>query len=169
VAGQIIQNLFPKQTKYVFTRFKLSKLGSVCLLVIIWQTYDQAFSSGAFQSVKPSNIIFIVFMSIALFFIFLAVCFFTSILWLPRQDTISVCYCVPAKTPAMGVPLANVMFIGLSAQLESKIQIPMVIYQVRLSSVLSLPNSDGHVGATDCSRKSPHHGFPKMDTSRRRG
>jgi hypothetical protein len=80
-----------------------------------------------------------------------------------------VCYCVPAKTPAMGVPLANVMFIGLSAQLESKIQIPMVIYQVRLSSVLSLPNSDGHVGATDCSRKSPHHGFPKMDTSRRRG
>jgi sodium/bile acid cotransporter 7 len=131
MAGQIIQNAFPKQTKYVFTRFKLSKLGSFCLLVIIWQTYDQAFSSGAFQSVKPSNIIFIVFISIVLFFIFLAVCFFTSILWLPRQDTISVCYCVPAKTPAMGVPLANVMFIGLSAQLESKIQIPMVIYQVR--------------------------------------
>ncbi|RDI87989.1 hypothetical protein Vi05172_g1775 [Venturia inaequalis] len=129
VAGQIIQNVFPKQTKHVFTRFKLSKLGSFCLLVIIWQTYDQAFSSGAFQSIKPSNIIFIVFISIALFFIFLAVCFFTSTLWLPRQDTISVCYCVPAKTPAMGVPLANVMFIGLSAQLESKIQIPMVIYQ----------------------------------------
>ncbi|KAE9966946.1 hypothetical protein BLS_006665 [Venturia inaequalis] len=129
VAGQTIQNAFPKQTKHVFTRFKLSKLGSFCLLVIIWQTYDQAFSSGAFQSIKPSNIIFIVFISIALFFIFLAVCFFTSTLWLPRQDTISVCYCVPAKTPAMGVPLANVMFIGLSAQLESKIQIPMVIYQ----------------------------------------
>lgn len=50
-------------------------------------------------------------------------------LWLPKADVISVCYCVPAKTPAMGVPLAHVMFVGLSAQLESKIQIPMVIYQ----------------------------------------
>ncbi|QDS77131.1 hypothetical protein FKW77_001135 [Venturia effusa] len=129
VAGQVIQNAFPKQTKFAFAYFKLSKLGSFCLLVIIWQTYDQAFSSGAFQTAKASNIIFIVFVSVALFFVFLAVCFFTSILWLPRQDTISVCYCVPAKTPAMGVPLANVMFIGLSSQLESKIQIPMVIYQ----------------------------------------
>ncbi|TLD29741.1 sodium bile acid symporter family protein [Venturia nashicola] len=129
VAGQIIQNIFPKQTKIIFTRFKLSKLASICLLVLIWQTYDQAFSSRAFQSIKASNIIFIVFMSIALFFIFLAVCFFTSTMWLPRQDTISVCYCVPAKTPAMGVPLANVMFLGLSTQLKSKIQIPMVIYQ----------------------------------------
>ncbi|TID19057.1 sodium bile acid symporter family protein [Venturia nashicola] len=129
VAGQIIQNIFPKQTKIIFTRFKLSKLASICLLVLIWQTYDQAFSSRAFQSIKASNIVFIVFMSIALFFIFLAVCFFTSTMWLPRQDTISVCYCVPAKTPAMGVPLANVMFLGLSTQLKSKIQIPMVIYQ----------------------------------------
>ena len=73
--------------------------------------------------------VFIVFISIALFVIFLAVCFCSSIFWLPKADTISVCYCVPAKSPALGVPLANVMFIGLSAQLESKIQIPMVIYQ----------------------------------------
>jgi sodium/bile acid cotransporter 7 len=167
VAGQIIQNLFPKQTNYIFTRFKLSKLGSVCLLVIIWQTYDQAFSSGAFQSVKPSNIIFIVFISIALFFVFLAVCFFTSILWLPREDTISVCYCVPAKTPAMGVPLANVMFIGLSAQLESKIQIPMVIYQVSSSSffLYSKSVSDVYAGPANRSRKPSHNGISEMDTA----
>jgi sodium/bile acid cotransporter 7 len=73
--------------------------------------------------------ILIVFVSIGIFFAFLAVCFLTSNLWLPRKDTISVCYCVPAKTPAMGVPLANVMFLGLNAQTQSKIQIPMVIYQ----------------------------------------
>ena len=38
-------------------------------------------------------------------------------------------YCVPAKTPAMGVPLSNVMFPGLPAMTASKIQIPMVIFQ----------------------------------------
>jgi sodium/bile acid cotransporter 7 len=73
--------------------------------------------------------VFIVFISIAIFFVFLLVCFFTSNLWLPKVDTISVCYCVPAKSPALGVPLANVMFVGLSSQTASKIQMPMVIYQ----------------------------------------
>ena len=38
-------------------------------------------------------------------------------------------YIVPAKTPAMGVPLSNVMFPGLSSIASSKSQIPMVIFQ----------------------------------------
>jgi solute carrier family 10 (sodium/bile acid cotransporter), member 7 len=73
--------------------------------------------------------LFIVFISIALFFLFFAVCFTSSIIWLPKKDVVSVCYCVPAKTPAMGVPLANTIFLGMSPVLEAKIQIPMVIYQ----------------------------------------
>lgn len=121
--------MFPGPTKRTIEKFKLNKTGSFALLVIIWSTYDQAFRSRAFDSVKTSNMIFIVFISFAFFFIFLAVCFFTSRLWLPKADTISVCYCVPAKSPALGVPLANIMFLGLSTQLKSKIQMPMVIYQ----------------------------------------
>ena len=73
--------------------------------------------------------IFIVFISIALFIIFNAIAFFSSIIWLPKEDTISVCYCVPAKTPALGVPLSMTMFVGLNSVLEAKLQIPMVIYQ----------------------------------------
>lgn len=38
-------------------------------------------------------------------------------------------YIVPAKTPAMGVPLSNVMFAALSPIVESKLQIPLVIFQ----------------------------------------
>lgn len=129
IVGQIIQNIFPKLTKDIIARFKLNKLGSISLLVIIWQTYDEAFRSGAFKSVKGSNMVFIVFISIALFMVYFSVAFFSSIMWLPKEDTIAVCYCVPAKTPAMGVPLSNVMFVGLTPMVESKIQIPMVIYQ----------------------------------------
>lgn len=127
--GQVVQNTFPAATKHIFTKYKLNKIGSFMLLIIIWQTYDQAFATGAFTSVKSSNIIFIIFVSVGLFFLFLAISFTSSILWLSKEDTIAVCYCVPAKTPAMGVPLANVMFIGLGGQLESKLQIPMVLYQ----------------------------------------
>ena len=46
-----------------------------------------------------------------------------------REDTVSVCYCVPAKTPAMGVPLVRVLFLGLSPSEQSLIQVPMVIFQ----------------------------------------
>lgn len=139
--GQIIQNLFPVSTQRIFAKLKLAKIGSICLVIIIWSAYDQAFQTGAFSSVKSDNMIFIVFISVALFAIYLAICFFASILWLPKADTIAVVYCVPAKTPAMGIPLAQTMFAGLSPILEAKIQIPMVIYQglqVAAGSLLTL-------------------------------
>ena len=129
VVGQALQNLFPNATKKVMTDWKLSKLGSVSLLIIIWQSYDGAFASGAFSSVKGNNMVFIVFISIAFYIIWTSICFYISRVWLDRRNTIAVAYCVPAKTPAMGVPLATVMFTGISSKLSSKIQIPTVIFQ----------------------------------------
>ena len=123
VVGQVIQNLFPEQTNTLFIKWKVKKINSFALLIIIWQTFDQAFATGVFTSVKPSNLVFIVFMNIAFFLIWLLVSFVTSVPWLGRKDVVSVCYCVPAKTPAMGVPLSNVMFVGLSLVTESKMQI----------------------------------------------
>jgi sodium/bile acid cotransporter 7 len=127
--GQVVKNLFPKPTEKVFVDWKMSKLASIALLTLIWQTFDQAFASGAFDSVKPSNIVFIVFVSIALYFIWLGLCFSTSIIWLPRKDTIACCYCCPAKALAMVVSVSSVMFINISAIEQSKIQIPAIIYQ----------------------------------------
>ena len=73
--------------------------------------------------------IFLVFISIAFYILWTIVCVFLSRFWLDKKDTIAVAYCVPAKTPAMGVPLTSVMFAGLPAITASKIQIPMVIFQ----------------------------------------
>jgi solute carrier family 10 (sodium/bile acid cotransporter), member 7 len=74
--------------------------------------------------------LFVVFVSVALFLLFIGASFFASLLLgLSREDAVSVCYCVPAKTPAMGVPLVMTMFVGLSPLLEAKLQIPMVIFQ----------------------------------------
>lgn len=127
--GQVVQNVFPNATRKVFVGWKLSKLSSLALLCVVWQTFDQAFETGAFGTMKTSNAIFIVFISVALWLLWFAICFFTSILWLPRRDTVSVAYCVPAKTPAMGVPLTVVMYVGISSINESRIQIPMVVFQ----------------------------------------
>ncbi|OJJ47064.1 hypothetical protein ASPZODRAFT_131996 [Penicilliopsis zonata CBS 506.65] len=141
VVGQCLQYCFPKRIRKRSIQWMLSKLGSLSLLVIIWQTFDQAFGSNAFSSVKGNNIVFIVFISIVYFLIWLAICLATSMPWLSKRDTIAVAYCVPAKTPAMGVPLSNLMFVGLSSLQQAKIQIPMVIFQglqISLSSLLAI-------------------------------
>ncbi|MCJ1283333.1 hypothetical protein MMC26_002661 [Xylographa opegraphella] len=129
IVGQILQNVLPGLTKLVLVKWQLKRLSSLALLLIIWQTYDEAFATGAFSSVKSDNILFVIFISIAFYAIWTVTCVALSLLWLGKKDTIAVAYCVPAKTPAMGVPLANVMFAGLSAINVSKIQIPMVIFQ----------------------------------------
>ncbi|KAF2000154.1 hypothetical protein P154DRAFT_435391 [Amniculicola lignicola CBS 123094] len=129
LVGQVVQNVFPKPTKIVFVKWKLMKLSSVALLTLIWQTFDQAFGSGAFATVKASNIVFIIFISIALYFVWLGLCFGTSIIWLPKKDVIACCYCCPAKALAMVVPLSSVMYINISAINQSKLQIPVILYQ----------------------------------------
>jgi sodium/bile acid cotransporter 7 len=127
--GQVVQRLFPKQTKKIFFDWKLIKLSSIALLTMVWQTFDQAFSSGAFEAVKPSNIVFIVFITIALYLIWLSICFVAAILWLPKKDVIACCYCCPAKALAMVVPLTSVMYINIDAVDQSKMQIPAIIFQ----------------------------------------
>ncbi|KAG9189859.1 hypothetical protein G6011_06727 [Alternaria panax] len=127
--GQVVQRVFPKMTKKVFFEWKLLKLSSIALLTMVWQTFDQAFSSGAFEAVKPSNIIFIVFITIALYFIWLTICFTAATLWLPKKDVIACCYCCPAKALAMVVPLTSVMYINIDPVDQSKMQIPAIIFQ----------------------------------------
>ncbi|KAJ4383821.1 hypothetical protein N0V86_000664 [Didymella sp. IMI 355093] len=127
--GQVVQYFVPKVCKKVFVEWRLVKLSSVALLTLVWQTFDQAFESRAFESVKGSNIVFIVFISAALYFLWTALCFTASIIWLPKKDVIACCYCCPAKALAMVVPLTSVMYINISPVEQSKMQIPAIIFQ----------------------------------------
>ncbi|KAJ4326426.1 hypothetical protein N0V94_000101 [Neodidymelliopsis sp. IMI 364377] len=127
--GQAVQYFFPKQCKKFFVDWKVMKLSSIALLTLVWQTFDQAFQSHAFESVKKSNIIFIVFICMALYFVWLAICFTAAIIWLPKKDVIACCYCCPAKALAMVVPLTSVMYINITPVDQSKMQIPAIIFQ----------------------------------------
>ena len=129
VLGQLTRNLFPATCKKLFVEWKLNKLGSLCLLVMLWATYDQAFASRAFDTVPTSNKVFVVFISVALWVLFFGISFLTGTLWLPRKDVVAVCYCVPAKGIVMAVPLTTTIWRGLELDLESRLQIPIVIYQ----------------------------------------
>lgn len=129
VAGQVVQWWFPRQCKKVFVEWRGVKVSSVALLTLVWQTFDQAFQVDAFESVKRSNIVFVVFICMALYFIWTAICFMAAIVWLPKKDVIACCYCCPAKALAMVVPLTSVMYINISPVEQSKMQIPAIIFQ----------------------------------------
>lgn len=73
--------------------------------------------------------VFIVFMSLAFYLLWTTVCILLSIPWLDREEIVTVAYVVPAKTPALGIPLSAVIFVGLDRVTQSKIQVPVAIYQ----------------------------------------
>ncbi|PKX95167.1 bile acid:sodium symporter family protein [Aspergillus novofumigatus IBT 16806] len=140
--GQIVVKLFPNQVRKVLLQWKMSKLGSCALLVLIWSTYDGAFASNAFAEIPSNNMIFTVFILVALFCVWITIAFALSRVWLSREDTIAVSYLVSTKTPAMGVPLTTIMFVGLSSAEQSRTRLPMVIFQaiqIAGSSLLTIP------------------------------
>lgn len=142
IIGQIIRNLFEERTTKFFNKWKLNKVAQLALLMLVWQTFDRAFETRAFETIPSSNMIFIVFISIVNWLVWLIVCFVTSVFWLPREDVISVCFCVPGKTLAVGIPLSTVLWTNTTLVDQGKLQIPMVVFQafqVFLSSLLTIP------------------------------
>jgi sodium/bile acid cotransporter 7 len=127
--GQAVQWVFPRATKKFFVEWGIMRINSFALLTLVWQTFDQAFASGAFTAVKPSNILFTVFICLALYLAWSAICFTAAMLWLPKVDVIACCYCAPAKALAMVVPLTSVMYVDIEAVEQSKMQIPAVCFQ----------------------------------------
>lgn len=138
VVGQLIRHFLPNVVQTVFVKWRLSKIGSLCLLSMLWQTFDHAFETGAFKVAKPSNLVFVVFIVIVNFGIWLTICVLLSLPWLDRKDTVSVAMCVPAKTLALGLPLSFLLFEGISPLDEGLIQVPLVIFQVMQMGMASL-------------------------------
>lgn len=138
VVGQVVRYFFHDAVQTVFVKWKGSKFGSLCLLAMLWQTFDHAFETGALQTAKASNLVFIVFITIVNFGIWLTICVLLSLPWLDRKDTVSVAMCVPAKTLALGLPLSFLLFENISALDEGKLQVPLVIFQVMQMSMASL-------------------------------
>lgn len=155
--GQVVQNIFPKQTKWCLTTFKLNKVGSFMLLLIMFQSFSTAFAQDAFTSVSHASIIFLVFFNIGIYLFFTVLTYFYSRpFWIlrvfkeepnelssklyrysyaffrpfyyNRKDTVAVMLCGPAKTAALGVSLVSSQYGSHNPKLGI-ILVPLVLYQ----------------------------------------
>lgn len=56
-----------------------------------------------------------------------------------KQETISICFCAPAKTQALGIPLIAAMYTSANNRTRALIQVPMILYtaeQILVGQVL---------------------------------
>jgi sodium/bile acid cotransporter 7 len=104
-------------------------------------TFCTAFATGSLETVNTPTIIFNVFVNIALCSFFTVISFYMArpprflssraprfLRQINKQETISICFCGPAKTQALGIPLIAAMYSTSDDMTRALIQIPMILY-----------------------------------------
>ncbi|KAL4750457.1 hypothetical protein BDW72DRAFT_203864 [Aspergillus terricola var. indicus] len=143
--GQLVRFLWPEKTGHIIQKYKLAKLGSFCLLLMIWSTFSSCFATGALQGLSTESIVFVVLFNIALYLFLTAVCFSVSrpprslcvrttfgqwqvLKQMSVEETIAVCFCGPAKSTALGIPLLYAMWTPVDLYIKAKTSVPVLLY-----------------------------------------
>ncbi|KAK8064676.1 sodium bile acid symporter family protein [Apiospora phragmitis] len=140
--GQLVQHFFSETVKKLLHDYHFIKFGPLSLLVLIWSGYDSAFASHAFADVEKTQIIGVIVICVSLFLLWMLVTIATSVAFLGREDAVAAAFCIPTKSPALGIPLATILFAGMSAEDTAKVYIPLVIFQfvqTCLSNLATIP------------------------------
>lgn len=155
--GQVAQNVVPNKTKWFLTTFKINKVGSVMLLLIMYSSFSTAFYQHSFESVSSKSLTFLCTFDVVIYILFTVICYFVSrpcfiksyfntepndhtsriynfsyALFHPfyytRKDTVSVMLCGGAKTAALGVTLVSSQY-GNDHPHLGELLVPLVLYQ----------------------------------------
>ncbi|KAI1451132.1 SBF-like CPA transporter family-domain-containing protein [Annulohypoxylon stygium] len=78
IIGQGLRWTFPKQVPWVLRTFYLAQFCSVLLMLVAWTTFSGAFQTGALTALPKSSVIFNVFLNIAEYILFTAICFWIA-------------------------------------------------------------------------------------------
>ncbi|KAK8933009.1 putative membrane protein [Metarhizium anisopliae] len=78
VVGQVVRWWKEDGTKKALDVLKLGKISGLCLVLLVWTTFSGAFKTGALFKISKPSLLFNIFMNIALYFIYTAICFFSA-------------------------------------------------------------------------------------------
>ncbi|KAL5360121.1 putative sodium bile acid cotransporter [Aspergillus floccosus] len=146
VVGQAVRWSWPEATARVVERARLAKVGSFCMLLLVWSTFSSCFATGALQSLAAESIAFVVCFNVGLYLCLTGVSFGLCRLpelggggkarrWVkhafrpvPPEETIAVCFCAPAKSTSLGIPLLYAMWAPLDLLVKAKTSVPVLLY-----------------------------------------
>ncbi|GAA5991637.1 hypothetical protein JCM11641_000205 [Rhodosporidiobolus odoratus] len=147
--GEVIQYFFPKQTKWTRDTFRLGKVGTFCLLLIIWSTFSGAFYENAFKVLSGEAVAFIVCVNILLYIVF-TLFLFAMCRLIPTPSchvsqrklvcgesgpmfssdvTIAALFTGAAKGAALGAPIVSILYGGLEGEAKGIVSLPLVLFQ----------------------------------------
>ncbi|OJJ50093.1 hypothetical protein ASPZODRAFT_128700 [Penicilliopsis zonata CBS 506.65] len=138
VVGQFVRWKWPEQTERAVARFKLSKVASAGMALLVWTSFSSIFATNAIQKLSAASIVFTVLFNILLYLVLTAVCFFAADPLLSPEETIAVCFCGPAKSTALGIPLLYAMWAPLDLEIKAKTSIPVLLYTTEQICVANL-------------------------------
>ncbi|OTA66697.1 hypothetical protein K449DRAFT_391154 [Hypoxylon sp. EC38] len=78
VVGQGLRWTFPKQVSWTLRTFYLAQFCSFLLMLVAWSTFSGAFQTGALNTLPKSSVIFNVFLNIAEYILFTAICYWIA-------------------------------------------------------------------------------------------
>ncbi|OTB20230.1 hypothetical protein K445DRAFT_312662 [Daldinia sp. EC12] len=78
VVGQGLRWTFPKRVPWILSTFYLPQFCSVLLMLVAWSTFSGAFQTGALTTLPKSSVIFNVFINIAEYILFTAICYWIA-------------------------------------------------------------------------------------------
>ncbi|CUM66955.1 uncharacterized protein PRCAT00004642001 [Priceomyces carsonii] len=156
--GQVVQNIFPKFVGKIVSLFKLGKVGSFMLLLIMYQSFSTAFAQNAFEEVTHATVIFIVFFNIGIYLFFTALCYaysrpifikgafgiapdenstrvyrlgyrYMRKFYYNKRDTVAIMLCGATKTGGLGVSLISSQYGSDNPKL-GMLLMPLVLFSV---------------------------------------
>jgi hypothetical protein len=143
--------LLPDQVSWIKAHINTANVSSFCILLLVWLTFCNTFGNKTVGSVPGRDVAGTVFLNVALFIMFVVVCF--TVAWPPpplqglrhlmrmtKPDVVAVVICGSTKTVAMGVPLISVMY--KQVPYAGLLALPLIVYhalQVLLGGLMLGP------------------------------
>ncbi|GMM34894.1 Rch1 protein [Saccharomycopsis crataegensis] len=158
--GQCVININPDKVMAINAKYKLNKVGSICLLLNLFQSFSTAFYQKAFTSVPGVSVVFVFFLNTGLYLFFTlltaVICrnplikklfidtqdsvkpgsikyYLTKFLapfYFSPEDTVALIFVCPAKSAALGISLVTSQY-GDHSQYLGKILVALVLYSTQ--------------------------------------
>jgi sodium/bile acid cotransporter 7 len=136
---------------WIKAHINTANVSSFCILLLVWLTFCNTFGNSTVRTVSGRDVAGTVFLNVALFILFVVVCFVVAwpppplqalrrVLRLRRPDAVAVVICGSTKTVAMGVPLISVMY--KQVPYAGLLALPLIVYhalQVLLGGLMLEP------------------------------
>ncbi|KAK6344572.1 hypothetical protein TWF718_006532 [Orbilia javanica] len=149
--GQLIQGYIGfKTTSEWVKKLFLNRISTFCLTLLVWTAFSSCFATGSLQKMPKEFLVLVIFVNIGLYISFTSLCVLLSkaripypsfrwrerrfcinrLLVLDRGVFIAICFCAPAKTTGLGLPIVTAMWTRYPEEMKAKIQIPVVLYTI---------------------------------------